>query len=463
MPDFAAAPGPAADGVPAPTPALRSVLGPVVADAVGTVLAAEFLLRSPRPTPGNAGVPATDAEFARRRVDMSMLGRLMMGAANLDDRTLGVADAEGALRAFAHACREMSGSGPGSSAAVVALAPAHDSGESGQDPASLAELSRTTGVLVVRGTNGGDALRAAADASAGARAEAVRAAILADLGAHPARTGSTTRERAGARPEVAAGRAFGRAGVVGLVSADDPDVLVAAAEAAREAGVALVLAPAAGLAELERALDRVARTGLDRSRVIVTGASDLIVGGVRAGGRSSEAPGASAMPAGPRTADAGTQRAGVAPGTGIAPRIGVDASTLDALLDLGAQVCFDDLGRIPSVRTVVSDHDVALAILRCADRGAGGRILLSSGIREKHRLTAFGGNGLEFVPQQFLPYLGMCGADDALVRAVGGGNAARVLAVAPDAAPSAAAPSAAAPPDAAATPHRRTTRAGGTR
>ncbi|MBL3687549.1 hypothetical protein D3248_11380 [Leucobacter zeae] len=312
-------------------------------------------------------------------------------------------------------------------------------------------------MAVVRGTNGGDALRAAAVASAGARAEAVRAAILADLGAHPARIEAAPLDHAVAGPAGAAGSSLGRAGVVGLVSADDPVVLVAAAEAAAETGVALVLAPIVGpspdaaLHAVECALDRMEGAGLDRSCVIVTGASGLIAGGVSARDRTRVAPGAGAAPAWTR-ADA------------VAPRIGVDASALDALLDLGAHVCFDDLGRIPSVRTIVSDHDVALAILRCADRGAGGRILLSSGIREKHRLTAFGGNGLEFVPQQFLPYLGRCGADEALLRAVGGGNAARVLAVAPDgdAAQPDAAQSDAPPSDTAVAPHRRTTRAGGT-
>lgn len=176
-----------------------------------------------------------------------------------------------------------------------------------------------------------------------------------------------------------------------------PAQCAAAAASASDAGHTLVLTPATSLADTEAALKRLAAAGLPASRVVLTGVAALI--GRRVGARDGA---------------------------------GVDPDRLDALIALagetGATLCFDDLGRIPTVRTVVSDHDVALAILHCAERGIGEQLTLSCGIRAKHRLTAFGGNGLEFIAQQFLPYLGMLGGDSELRDAVGGGNALRLLA-----------------------------------
>ena len=392
-------------------PVIETVLGAVDAAPLRTVLAAETLLCAPPQQRGNADVPATDAEFARATVSMSMLGRLMLGAPNTDDRTLAAADAEGALDALAAATGRQNGHEDGDAAAtaVVALA---GSGSTA-DLASLACLSRASGIAIVRGVDG----------------------RAAGAGGRPARDGESAPDGGLAPrddPEAAGERIAVEleeynAGVVGAIplparaggsgassAAPDTDraLLAAAAAAAHRAGTALVLAPRAdpwgvsqgcaggvgdteeraardAVALFEAALDVAESAGLDRSRVMLTGAAGLVCD---------------------------TSGAGADPGR------------LDALLDLGAAICFDQLGRIPNVRTIVSDHDIAVAILRAAERGAASRILLSCGIRNKHRLAAYGGNGLEFVPQQFLPYLRMLGADDALVSAVGGGNALRLLA-----------------------------------
>lgn len=168
------------------------------------------------------------------------------------------------------------------------------------------------------------------------------------------------------------------------------------AAAATAAGQCLALSAGVDLAEANAAVDKLQDAGLPGARVMLTGAHRLI------GRRSGAGEGA-----------------------------GMDPDRLDGLLafaqDSGLTICFDKLGRIPTVHTVVSDHDVAVAILRCAEHGIGDRITLSCGVRAKHQLTAFGGNGLEFITQQFLPYLGVLGADAALRAAVGGGNAERLL------------------------------------
>lgn len=339
-------------------------------------------------------MPAGEAEFARLPVTGERLGRLMTGAVNLDDRTLGGAEAEAALDALAEEHE-----GADRVPAVVALA----GRGSRATPAALAGLSRASGVAIVRGVDGSpdSEVPQATDGRDDPAVLRERFAAALRSERHPAGV-------VGAVPLPGADRGTGR----GAGASGDPAALLAetarievAAGAAREAGVALVLSPSGdpwsvnledepGRSSLRRAFDAVDAAGLDRSRVILTGAAACVAARDEAG----------------------------------RPLTGLDPSRLDALLAHGTAVCFDGLGRIPTVRTVESDHDVALAILACAERGASGRVLLSTGIRNKHRLTAFGGNGLEFVSQQFLPYLRTLGADDALIDAVGGGNAARVLA-----------------------------------
>ncbi|GAA1596541.1 hypothetical protein [Leucobacter chromiireducens] len=189
------------------------------------------------------------------------------------------------------------------------------------------------------------------------------------------------------------------AGLVGAVSAESPALLEQAAARAAAADLPLALAPVGGLPELRRVLARVAGAGLFGSRVLITGVAGLIA--------AVHAPGV--------------------------PGVGADPDLLDQLIELlgehGAGAVFDDLGRVPSVATVVSDHDVACAILRAAEQGVGHLLMVSAGVRAKHRLSQFGGGGLEFVHTQFLPYLGVLGASPELLHGVGGAHLARFLRV----------------------------------
>ncbi|WP_416442871.1 hypothetical protein AB3K78_10025 [Leucobacter sp. HNU] len=386
-----------------PAAAITAVRGPIPVDAVRDVLAAETLLRAPEVVRGNAGLPASDAEFQRAPVTIGILGRLLMGAENIEDRTLGEAEAAAALARFRAA------TAPGAPTAATATAVPADGPEGGAvrlvaalagrgstaTGAALARLSAETGIAVVRGVDG---LPCAADASSGDAAvedpESVGLRILDALHAAEYPAGVV-----GAIPVSAPTSGDASAGP----SARRRARLRAAAEAARQGGAALVL--------------DLASSGADRAPGPATSTRDAAD---RALADALAAVDAAGLPR------ARTVLAGVA--THVAASTGVDADRFAALLDLGTALCFDDLGRIPNVRTAVSDHDVALAILRAAERGAQDRILLSVGIRNRHRLTAFGGNGLEFTVEQFVPYLGMLGADTALQRAVGGANAARILA-----------------------------------
>ncbi|WP_206427593.1 hypothetical protein, partial [Leucobacter chromiireducens] len=229
--------------------------------------------------------------------------------------------------------------------------------------------------------------RALARAARASGVAVVRGAGQAQVGIGDAGLGVTERRT----PEL------GDAGIVGAVAATDPALLEHAAAAAAAAGLPLALAPCASLAELAAGLGRIERAGLAAARVLVTDAAGLIA--------AEHAPGV--------------------------PGVGVDEARLDALIDLlgahGASVVFGGIGEIPSVRTVVSDHDVALAILRAAERGAAQLITLSAGARTKHRLSQYGGGGLEFVHTRFLPYLGRLGASPDLLRGASSANLARVL------------------------------------
>lgn len=406
---------------PGPASAITAVRGPIPPGDVGVVLAAESLLRAPALARGNAGIPASDAEFRRAPVTIDVLGRLLMGAENTEDRTIGESEAAAALLRFRSAAAPAA---PGVPAGMEPRSPdgdgirllvSLDERDSTGTGDALARVSAASGVEIVRGTAGRSSEGRAEGRADGGRTapddpESVGLRILAELSA-PAHSAGVV----GAIP-VRDAHADGGADRVGRAdstagtshrAADRRSALIrAAADAARRSGAALVLdlsdpgapgAPASTNPQpdatpaldraLHRALAAVDSAGLPRHRVLLTGVA-----------------------------------------TAVAGRIGIDGARFDALLDQGTALCFDDLGRIPNVRTVVSDHDIALAILHAAEQGALERILLSCGIRNRHRLTAFGGNGLEFTVEQFLPYLGMLGADPALQHAVGGANAARILA-----------------------------------
>lgn len=348
-----------------------SVLGVIPAADLGVVLAAEPLMVSgPRRLPKDDRA-AGEVAFFREPVTIERLGRLALGAPNADDAQLDEALAGTALEAFAAA---------GGGSLVVPHLPG-----SSVTPEALARLSERTGVHLVRGAIPGGVVERGT--SRHADADRHEAALVAELteAAYPA-------------------------GVVGAVPVPAPDdadgkaTLAIAARAAVRGGVGLILAAhrgagphgTASIEEVRRAVQLASDAGLDPRRIMVTGAAELL-------------------------ADRAVAGAGV----------GTNEVCRDALISVAAEwgiVCaFDGLGRIPTVRTVVSDHDVAVTILAFAEAGLGNHVGLSSGIAQKHRLTAFGGNGYEFVPEQFLPYLRLLGAEDSLVRSVGGENIGRLL------------------------------------
>ncbi|GAA1616685.1 hypothetical protein [Leucobacter chromiireducens] len=340
---------------------IQGIDGPLAPAAVGAVLAAETLVRPAATPTGNIGQAASVSAFERAPVTMGILGRLLLGATNRDDRSLSEADAEAALRAI-----------PAGDALPLVVVLADPVTGVAADPAVLRRLARTTGVALVWGVSAG-----------GSPGDpAVPDPASPDQALPDPAPGHT----AAMLPEVP-----DAAGIVGAIAPGDVDGVAAAARAAAQAGLPLALGPASSLEELAAALASARAAGLSGARILVTGPTPLIA----------------------------------------APGVGVDPARLDALIDLlvasGAWLCVDDLGRIPTVRTVVSDHDVAGAILRCVARGLGDRIVLSVGIRNKHRLTAFGGNGLEFLAEQYLPYLGMLGITEPVRRGLAGANAARLL------------------------------------
>jgi phosphotriesterase-related protein len=74
-----------------------------------------------------------------------------------------------------------------------------------------------------------------------------------------------------------------------------------------------------------------------------------------------------------------------------------------------------------------SDDEVARAILRLADAGLLGRILLSQDVFLKMMLTRYGGNGYGFVTRHFLPRLRRHGMDEAALHTLMTDNPRRVF------------------------------------
>jgi phosphotriesterase-related protein len=74
-----------------------------------------------------------------------------------------------------------------------------------------------------------------------------------------------------------------------------------------------------------------------------------------------------------------------------------------------------------------SDDEVARAILRLADAGHLGRILLSQDVFLKMMLTRYGGNGYGFVTRHFLPRLARHGMDAASIQTLMTANPCRVF------------------------------------
>ncbi|WP_066949942.1 phosphotriesterase [Microtetraspora fusca] len=236
----------------------------------------------------------------------------------------------------------------------------------GRDPAGLRRISEATGLTVVMGAGW----------------------------YHPAWVGGLAGRDVGSlTDEIVRDLTDGvdgvRAGIIGELAALDPDepaeraVLVAAARASAATGAAISLARSGDPAAQQRVLDLLAEEGADLARVAV----------------------------------------------GHCDALSPHPDELEPLLRRGVFVQFDQLGRLPSVLSVSDDQDVAAAVIELARRGHAGRILLSQDVSAKSRLLAYGGGGYGFLLQQFVPYLRMLGADDALIEAVTVRNPQRLLGV----------------------------------
>jgi phosphotriesterase-related protein len=208
---------------------------------------------------------------------------------------------------------------------------------------------------------------------------------------HPAWTGGVAAE--GLTEEIVRDLTEGvngvRAGIIGELAALDPDetaeraLLIAAARASAATGAPISLGRSDDPVTQQRVLDLLADEGADLTRVAV-GHCDALS---------------------PRPDD------------------------LEPLLGRGVFVQFDRLGRLPSALSVSDDHDVVAAVFELARRGHAERILLSQDVSAKSQLLAYGGGGYGFILQQFVPYLRMLGADDALIETVTVRNPRRLLTI----------------------------------
>ncbi|MBB5939331.1 phosphotriesterase family protein [Streptomyces zagrosensis] len=237
----------------------------------------------------------------------------------------------------------------------------------GRRPAALRRISEATGLHIVRGA--GRYHPAWGEGPADITSESLTEEIVRDL---------------------TEGVDGVRAGLIGQLSALDPTqpaaraVLVAAARASAATGAPISLNRCADATTQQRVLDLLADEGADLTHVAI-GHCDALS---------------------PRPDD------------------------LQPLLERGVFVQFDQLGRLPSALSGHDDQDVAAAVLELARQGHTGRVLLSQGVSTKAQLLAYGGGGYGFILHQFIPYMRMLGADDALLESITVRNPARLLTIA---------------------------------
>jgi phosphotriesterase-related protein len=186
-----------------------------------------------------------------------------------------------------------------------------------------------------------------------------------------------------------------RAGIIGEVGTvgnplveNEIKIIRASGRASRLTGAAVTLHTSAQLREQPRILDLLAAEGADLRRVIV--------------GHSN----------------------------GIAN----DLAFMKQLIDRGVYIQFDLLGRSPTVRTRLTDSDVARGIVEMIKAGYTDRILLSQDVCTKIQLQAYGGAGYSFIQEDFIPYLKRLGVTDAQIHTITVENPQRALAFAAPAA-----------------------------
>jgi phosphotriesterase-related protein len=179
-----------------------------------------------------------------------------------------------------------------------------------------------------------------------------------------------------------------RSGIIGEVGTqggpltpNEIKVIKASGRASRSTGAAVTLHTSAQLHEQSKILDLLAAEGADLRRVVI----------------------------------------------GHSNPIATDMALLTQLLGRGAYIQFDLLGRTPTVRSRVTDTDVARAIIDLITAGYAERILLSQDVCTKIQLKAYGGTGFSFILEQFVPYLKRLGVTDQQIETIMVANPRRVL------------------------------------
>ncbi|GII84508.1 aryldialkylphosphatase [Sphaerisporangium siamense] len=357
-----------------------TVTGEVAPGSLGVVLPHEHLL-SDFGTPGDSAeaweavgrVRPTAAGRLRlyeAPLTMDLLGEIGLGAPNRDDWLLGDQDL---------AARELAAFKAAGGGTLVDVT----SAGLGRDPAGLRRVSEASGVAVVMGTGW-------------YHPAWVRGRLLAREAGQadgPAASGDHVPDVERLTEEIVRDLTEGvdgvRAGIIGEIAALDPDepaeraVLVAAARASAATGAAISIDRSEAAATQQRVLDVLAGEGADLTRVAV----------------------------------------------GHCDALSSSPDALEPLLARGVYVQFDQLGRLPTVLSVSDDQDVAAAVVELARRGHAGRLLLSQDVSAKSHLHAYGGGGYGFLLRQFVPFLKMLGADDALIEAVTTANPRRLLTI----------------------------------
>jgi phosphotriesterase-related protein len=99
-----------------------------------------------------------------------------------------------------------------------------------------------------------------------------------------------------------------------------------------------------------------------------------------------------------------------------------------AIVDRGASVCFDQLGR-PGEAAAAREAELVKLILELLERDCGDRILLSQDVISNAQLRAYGGTGYGYISQHFLPALRTAAVGEGEIAQMTVENPRRILAV----------------------------------
>ncbi len=106
-----------------------------------------------------------------------------------------------------------------------------------------------------------------------------------------------------------------------------------------------------------------------------------------------------------------------------------DLDYLLAILERGANLCFDQLGR-PGEGAAAQEARLVELIVELLERGFTDRILLSQDICTNGQLKAYGGTGYGYLAQHFLPHLRTAAVGEGEIAAMTADNPRRILTLA---------------------------------